>query len=183
MSLDLMALLPPPYEDNVTMTELQSILSADVAEMIANIGAAIDECFAGTASGLLSRYESIYGIPTNVSLSDAFRREIIRAKLRGVGTVTRQLMIDTAASYSNGTVEVTEYPAESRFVVKFTGALGIPANIDGLTNTINEIKPAHLAFSYEYTYTTWAQLEGYNHTWAEWEAKNLTWAELEVYSE
>lgn len=183
MSLDLMTLLPPVYEDNVTMTELQGILSTDVSDLITNIGAAIDECFIGTASGLLGRYENIFGIATNVSISDAFRREILKAKLRGVGTVTKQLIVDTAASYSNGSVEVTEYPAESRFVVKFVGALGIPANIDGLTNTINEIKPAHLAFSYEYSYMTWAQLEGYSHTWADWAAKNLTWAELEVYKE
>jgi uncharacterized protein YmfQ (DUF2313 family) len=158
-----MDLLPVVYEGNSTMEELQSILTADVSTMISNLTKTIDECFIDTASGMLSRYEVIFGITPNVSLSDTSRREILKAKLRGVGTVTKQLIIDTAASYSNGTVEVIEDNANYSFTIKFTGTLGIPANMAGLTATINQIKPAHLAFSYVYTYRTYGQLTGYTY--------------------
>jgi len=156
-------LLPVVYEGNSTMEELQSILTADVSTMISNLTKTIDECFIDTASGMLSRYEVIFGITPNVSLSDTSRREILKAKLRGVGTVTKQLIIDTAASYSNGTVKVIEDNANYSFTIKFTGTIGIPANMAGLTATLNQIKPAHLAFSYAYTYRTHGQLTGYTH--------------------
>lgn len=172
--MDLMNLLPPIYEDNTTMQELQSILSTKITSIISDTGATIDECFIETASKLLSRYEKIYGVTVDVSKSDTLRREILKAKIRGVGTVTKQLLIDTAASYSNGTVEVIEDPANYKFIVKFTGTIGIPPNMDGLTNTINEIKPAHLAFEYEYIYNTWADLSAL--TWGALSSK--TWDQV-----
>ena len=161
--MNLMDLLPPVYEGNDTMEELQGLLTDRVNALIADLGGTVDECFIETASKLLSRYEKVYGITVDVGKSDAFRREVIKAKIRGIGTVTKQLLIDTAASYSNGTVDVIEDPANYSFVVKFTGTFGVPANMDGLTKTIEEIKPAHLAFSFEYMYRTHGQLTGYTH--------------------
>ena len=161
--MDLMDLLPPLYDKNTTMQELQGILTEKVNAAISGTGTTVDECFIETASALLSRYEKIYGITVDVTKSDDFRREILRAKIAGVGTVTKQMIVDTATSYSNGIVEVIEHPETYSFVVKFTGTLGIPPNMAGLTNTINEIKPAHLAFSFEYTYRTHGMLTGYTH--------------------
>lgn len=181
--MDLMDLLPPLYDQNTTMQELQGILTEKVNAAISGTGATVDECFIETASALLARYEKIYGITVDVTKSDDFRREILRAKIAGVGTVTKQMIVDTAMSYSNGTVEITEHPETYSFIVKFTGTLGIPPNMAGLTNTINEIKPAHLAFSFEYTFITWDRVEAYNHTWDEWDAKNLTWDDFETYKE
>jgi hypothetical protein len=85
------------------------------------------------------------------------------AKMRGIGTVTKQMIIDTARAYSNGEVEVIEDPANYRIVIKFVGKLGVPANMADLTLTIEDIKPAHLAYSFEYTYRTYAELNSYTH--------------------
>lgn len=161
--MDLMDLLPVIYEENTTMEALQSILTGDISTLIENTQRAVNECFINSSSDALSRYEGIFGIQTDVSLSDTFRREILKARVQGIGTVTKQLIIDTAASYSNGTVEIIENPANYSFTVKFTGTLGIPPNMTGLTDTINQIKPAHLAFAYQYTYRTHAMLVGYTH--------------------
>lgn len=169
--MDLMTLLPDYYNDNATMEELQGIISTDITAMTGSVGETIDECFINTASSLLSRYEKIYGITVDVSKSDEFRRERIRAKIRGIGTVTKQMIIDTAASYSNGEVEVIEDPASYSFKIKFVGTVGIPENMADLTVTIEEIKPAHLAFTFEYVYNTnqvlstmtHAQLAAYTH--------------------
>ncbi len=161
--MDLITLLPPIYENNVTMQELQNILSNMINTLASNFSETIDECFVKTASNLLSRYEQIYGIEVDVSKSNVFRRERIIAKAKGVGTITAQMLEDVAASYSNSEVEVIEYPSEYRFVVKFVGTKGIPPNMAGLTLTINEIKPAHLAFSFEYTYNTHEILSNYTH--------------------
>ncbi len=161
--MNLMELLPDYYIGNKTMEELQGILATDINSLVANIGETIDQCFIGTATSLLSRYEKIYGIQVDVSKSDEFRRERIKAKIRGTGTVTKDMIRETASSYSNGEVEVIEDNANSSFKVKFIGTKGIPANMVDLTLTINEIKPAHLSFSFEYTYNIQSMLKQFTH--------------------
>jgi len=163
------------------MKQLQEILTEKINELAKALNETIDERFVNTASVLLSRYEKIYGLQIDVSKSDGFRRERIRAKIRGIGTVTKQMIIDTAAAFSNGEVEVIEDPANYKFIIKFVGTKGVPANIADLKLTIEEIKPAHLAFEFEYTWITWDEFESYNRTWDEWDALNLTWDEFEVY--
>lgn len=161
--MELMSILPDYYRGNQTMEELQGILSGKIKALADDLNETIDECFVNTASALLSRYEKIYGLEVDVSKSDEFRRERIRAKIRGTGTVTKQLIKDVARSYSNGEVEVTEDPANHRFIIKFVGTLGIPANMADLILTIEEIKPAHLAYTFEYTYRTYGELAAYTH--------------------
>lgn len=169
--MDLITLLPPIYDDNMTMDELQSILSNDVNSLASGLDETIDQCFVNTATSLLSRYEKIYGLQVDVSKSNEFRRERIRAKIRGIGSVTKQMIIDTASSYSNGQVEVIEDSANYSFKIKFVGTKGIPANMVDLTLTLEEIKPAHLAFTFEFTYNTWNMVS--TNKWAD--VSNLTW--------
>jgi len=161
--MELMNLLPGYYQDNQTMKSLQDILSGKINALASNLNETVDECFVNTASALLSRYEKIYGLQVDVSKTAEFRRERIRAKIRGIGTVTKQMIIDTAASYSNGEVEVIEDPANYRFIIKFVGTLGIPSNMADLILTIEEIKPAHLTYTFEYTYRTYGELSAYMH--------------------
>jgi uncharacterized protein YmfQ (DUF2313 family) len=162
--MDLIKLLPPnQYNDNVTMQELQAVLSDKINDLVHGLNETIDQCFVSTATDLLSRYEKIYGLSVDVNKSDTFRRERIIARARGTGTVTKKMIEDVAMSYSNGEVEVIEYPAEYRFVVKFVGTKGLPPNMADLTLTIEEIKPAHLSFTFEYVYNTHQQLSAYTH--------------------
>ena len=161
--MDLMDLLPDIYDDNATMIELQGLLSAKINAIASGFNETIDQCFVSTATDLLSRYEKIYGLSVDVTKSDTFRRERIIARARGAGTVTAQMIEDVAMSYSNGEVEVIENPENYSFKIKFVGTKGLPPNMADLTITIEEIKPAHLAFEFEYVYRTHAELIGYTH--------------------
>ncbi|MDR7856294.1 putative phage tail protein [Tissierella sp.] len=172
--MDLINLLPDYYKDNSTMEELQSILSVNINSLANKFDETINQCFVNTATALLSRYEKIYGIKVDVSKSDEFRRERISAKIRGIGTVTKQMIKEVARTYSNGEVEVIEDPSNYSFIVKFVGTKGIPANMADLTITIEEIKPAHLAFTFEYTFNTWNDIS--NMTWNQ--ASSYTWDQL-----
>lgn len=159
------------YENNATMQELQELLTMNINTLASGRNTMLNECFVKTASTLLSRYEEVYGLEVNVEKSNAFRQERIMAKMRGAGTTTKQMIEDVAAAFSGGSVDIIEYPMENRFVVKFIGALGIPANMEDLTLTIEEIKPAHLAFTFEYTYHTWAEVSAY--LWGD--VDHVTW--------
>ena len=103
------------------------------------------------------------GLETDVSKTYAYRRERIMSKLRGSGTTTTAMIQNVAESFSNGEVTIIEYNDEHKFEVKFTGTIGMPLNMDDLTAAIEEIKPAHLAYTYVYIYTTNQTLSAYSH--------------------
>jgi uncharacterized protein YmfQ (DUF2313 family) len=172
--MDLIDYLPPIYDGNTTMQELQSLLTTDINNLSTSFNTVMDECFINTATKLLSRYEGIYGLQVDITKSDVFRRERILAKIRGIGTTTKEMIKQTAAAYSGGEVEVIEHPETSSFSIKFVGTLGIPGNMADLTLTIEEIKPAHLSFSFAYTYRRWGELTAY--LWGD--VTGLTWDEL-----
>lgn len=130
-----------------------------------------------TATFSLGRWEQELGITVDPSKSLATRREIISAKLRGIGTTTPQMIERTASAFSGGDVRVEEIPGEYRFLVRFVGSLGIPPNMAGLMQILEEIKPAHLEYEFAYTYTYWASLKSLN--WST--AHSKTWNELRTY--
>lgn len=171
--MDLTKVLPSYYDQNVSMQTLQRILSQVTDDLEEGLSSTISECFVSTAAKLLPRYENLLGLAVDVSKSEEFRRERIRAKISGAGTTTKQMIEDVSRSYSNGEVEVIEDNGNSRFVVRFVGTLGIPGNMTDLKLTIEEIKPAHLMVEYEYIYNTWENVgkliwnEASAYTWEE----------------
>ena len=59
--MELIKLLPDYYDKNVTMQTLQTLLSEVTDDLENGLSSTISECFASTASGLLSRYEQLLG--------------------------------------------------------------------------------------------------------------------------
>lgn len=172
--MELIKLLPEYYDENVTMQTLQSILPKETDDLETGLSDMISECFASTASVLLSRYENLLGLTIDVTKENDYRRERICAKLAGTGTTTKEMIESVSKSYSNGEVEVIEDNANSRFVIRFVGTLGIPGNMADLKLTIEEIKPAHLAVEYEYIYNTWSDISAL--TWQQ--ATSYTWEKI-----
>lgn len=158
--MDLIDLLPDYYRGNSTMEKLQSILTADINMMSNNLNETINQCFIETATNLLSRYETLYGLQVDVTKPYTFRRERIKAKIRGIGTVTATMIKNVAESFTNGQIEVIEHNSESSFEVKFTNIIGIPPNFDDLEAALELIKPAHLALIYAYSYLLIKDIEG-----------------------
>jgi hypothetical protein len=177
--VNLMAYLPDYYQDNRTMTELQTMLGYGVGGLTAELSDTIGQCFIDSATWGLDRWEQVFGFTIDKSKSFARRREILKAKLRGTGTTTKAMIQNVATAFTGGEVNVLEYPEEYRVVVQFVGVKGIPSNMAGLMAVLEEIKPAHLAYSFKYTYTTWGMISTL--TWSSAAAK--TWDELKIYEE
>ena len=176
IEVDLMKYLPTYWHEIEQMKILQEILGMNVAEVIAFKQDLFNQMFIETATWGLSRWEKILGLPTEIEKNYEFRRERIKSKIRGSGTTTKQMIVNLASAFSNGEVEVIEYPNEYRFVVKFVGIKGVPANMKDLTSAIEEVKPAHLAFTFEYTYNYWDNLKAYT-----WSALSIhTWNKVKV---
>ena len=154
MPVDLMELLPGYYERSEEMGAFQRALTPEVE--------ALWDCYrsllrqltvetADTEEGLLL-WEKLMGLPSEAGKDFAFRKERIRSKLRGQGTTTAAMIKNAVDSFTNGKVEIIERPGEHRFVVKFNGEKGVPSNMDDVTAAIEELKPAHLVYSFEYAY-------------------------------
>lgn len=172
--MGLMELLPDYYRESAQVAELQGALQ----HWTDALQAARDDLFlqmnVATATWGLVTWETALRLTTDAAKPNEYRRTRIMSKLRGQGTTTKAMIENVAESFSNGEVVILEYNDESRFEVKFVGTLGIPPNMDDLTAAINEIKPAHLAYTYVYVYRTWDMVSSY--TWEQLAAK--TWDEV-----
>ncbi|QEK12702.1 DUF2313 domain-containing protein [Crassaminicella thermophila] len=124
----------------------------------------------------LEKYEELLNIPTDILKPIDQRRSVIIGRIRGNATVTKDLIKSVAESYDKGTVEVIENFESYIFIIKFIDTRGIPPNIEDLKAAIEEIKPAHLAVEYEFTYTVWSEVK--NITWND--VKTGTWDNLKT---
>lgn len=174
--MDLMKLLPDYYSGNTTMEELQSIIGKEVNNLAGKVDEAVAQCFIDSSSILLDRYENIYGIEVDAGLSNIMRREIIRAKMRGSGTTTKQLVQDVASSYSYGSVSVAEANEIYTIKITFVGEKGIPKNLKALKKALREIIPAHLVIEYIFTYSTWGDVK--SKSWGN--LLNKTWEQVRL---
>ena len=137
-----------------------------------------NQLFIDTATWGLVFWEEEYGIPTNLNYSYEERREIIKARKRGQGTCTKALIKNVAEAFSGGECNVLENTAPYTFTIQFVGVKGIPRNMQGLKEAINDIKPAHMLYGFKYTYTNWDYLDNKNLSYNN--AELLTWDEIEI---
>lgn len=175
--VDLLAYLPDYLHDYKDFQDLMSAQGEELGWLAHRADDLLAQFYVDTATWGLSRWETELGMTVDPTKPMARRREQIKAKLRGSGTTTRAMIVNAASVFSGGEVEVIEHPEEHRFVVKFVGVLGIPPNMPGFIALLEQIKPAHLAYSLAYTYTTWSDLVAM--TWTA--AAEQTWAELRTY--
>ncbi|OME67735.1 hypothetical protein BSK65_19595 [Paenibacillus odorifer] len=174
---DLMQYLPDYYKDVREMEKLQETIGLEIGGLKVGTIDVLDQAFVETATVSLGRWEAELGLNVDLSKSYATRREMIKAKLRGNGTTTPEMIQRTASAFSGGVVEVKEVPDEYRFEIHFVSTLGIPPNMAGLIQIIEEIKPAHLAYEFVFSYTWWDSVKAL--TWES--AHSKTWNELRTY--
>ncbi len=175
---DLMRYLPHFYVSSTIMKAIQDAYAEELGQVYYFLNDFLKQFLTPTtATWGLAFWEQELGLKTDISKSYEERREIIMARLRGIGTVGKNVLISAASAFSGGDVDVIEYPAEHRFVVKFIGTLGVPKNMASFVEMVEDVKPAHLTYSFEYTYTWWNMLKEL--TWAQ--AGMGTWNDLRVY--
>lgn len=175
-SKTLMRQMPGYYQTSRVISSLSGAQAQELSNLEQHITNVFCQFFVDTADYTLSRWEQELGLDVNSKLDVSFRRSRILSKLRGQGTVTVRLIKSVAESFSNAESEIIENPAEYKFVVKFVGTKGIPPNMDDLRAALEDCKPAHLAFDFEYTYNTWDMVS--HLTWDE--VSHLTWEQLKT---
>lgn len=177
---DLMKYLPTWYGSSKIMAIIQNTIAKQIGLAKYNQQDLLNQFYIDTATwGLGTIWEKPLGIPIDLNKSYEDRREVIKAKIRGSGTTTRQMIKNTAEAFSGGECDVIMHPENYSFTVQFIGIKGIPKNMEAFKQMLEDIKPAHLAYDFKYTYTVWNFLKDKNLTWDQ--AKTKTWDNLKVY--
>jgi uncharacterized protein YmfQ (DUF2313 family) len=175
---DLTQYLPPYYENSAIMKAIHDAYAEELGYVYYFLEDFLKQFLTPTtATWGLAFWEQELGLKTDTSKTYEERREIILARLRGMGTVGKDVIKRAAEAFSGGDVDVIEYPAEQRFVVKFVGTIGVPKNMASFIEMIEDLKPAHLVYSFEYTFTWWDLLKEL--TWAQ--VGIMTWSQLKEY--
>lgn len=152
--------IPRYYSDSIIVGNLLGRESTEVSALNAEIYEVLAQFYVDTATWGLAQWERVCGIVTDETKPIEQRRSVIKSKLRGIGTVTVELIKNVAEAYVNGEVEVTEDSASYTLVVRYISALGVPENIADIESALRDIIPAHLSISYRYRYYTVEQVHG-----------------------
>ncbi|MEK5477269.1 YmfQ family protein [Paenibacillus sp. FSL R5-0407] len=157
---EMFSYLPGFYENSRIMQYDMAAKGAELDAFYGTLNETLDQFFVRTATWGLDRWESELGIATDQTKPLEQRRSLVESKLRGAGQFSGRLVKNVAEAYDGGTVDVTFQPAEWSFTIKFVDTIGVPPNLDDLKAVIEEIKPAHLAVEYEFSYLLIKDLHG-----------------------
>ncbi|KAJ51102.1 uncharacterized protein YmfQ (DUF2313 family) [Clostridium tetanomorphum] len=176
---DLLAYLPPALRQVKEFKVWNNAVGYELALLNWQKEDLVKQCFIDTATWGLSLWEEEYALSTDINKSYEERREILKAKKRGTGTITKQFIKEVAQTFSGGEVEIIEHAENNYFIVKFIGVKGIPRNLAAFKDMLNLIKPSHLYYDFQYTCTVWNKIKELNLVWDK--IKNKTWDEIRVY--
>ena len=171
--------LPNYYRNSIIIREVLRGLNLECDKLTNDVTDTENQFFVILADRELWRYEQDLGLTVENNLSVEARRGRILSRLRGTGTVTKQMIRNVANSFVNGEIDIIEQPSDYTFIVKFISKKGIPPRIDDVKNAIEMIKPAHLAVEYIFTYRTWQEVLNLI---ADWQAaKSYSWDSLMTF--
>lgn len=147
MRIDSLSFLPQFILDNPDIKELleaeQNELDIfnDYVEMMRN------QTSISTSSIYLERYERMFGLNVNASLTDQERIGRILAKLNTRTNSTVQAIKTVVSSITGCPTDIEEYYNQYAFMIDVLRDNNVIINIEDIKEAVEIIKPAHLAFA------------------------------------
>ena len=171
--------LPTYYQKSKVIKELFKSIELEFKSLSEETVLTENQFFVILSDRDIAKHEQDVGLVPDTAADLETRRGRVMSKLRGTGTVTKTMMKNVAASFVNGDIEIIEYPSRYCFAVKFTSRTGIPYNIEDIKAMVEELKPAHLAVEYIFTYRLWQDVLDTLSNWTT--VKSYTWEQLLVF--
>ena len=171
--------LPSYYQKSRVIKELFKSIELEFKSLSEETVLTENQFFVILSDRDIAKHEQDVGLVPDTAADLDTRRGRVMSKLRGTGTVTKTMMKNVAASFVNGDIEIIEYPSRYCFAVKFTSRTGIPYNIEDIKAMVEELKPAHLAVEYIFTYRLWQDVLDTLSNWTT--VKSYTWEQLLVF--
>ncbi len=159
----LMDYLPEWYGGSPETAAIQNAIQPETDRLWAARDELLAQLDPNTATWGLALWEDALGIGTEPGRAAEYRRARVTARVRGSGTTTPALLRSVAESFSNGQVEVAEFPAEYRVEIRFVGTVGVPPNLEDLRSALDDVMPAHLGWEFVIYYNPHGKLGGFTH--------------------
>ncbi|OCA85219.1 putative phage tail protein [Pseudobacillus wudalianchiensis] len=112
----------------------------------------LNNVFIDSATWGLSIMEQEFRIPTDINKPLDQRRSVLKAKKRGVGTVSASMIKSVAESFQNGSVDARAIQGESKILINFNDVYGIPPNLEDIKVALRKILPAHRVIEFQFKY-------------------------------
>lgn len=168
--------LPYLYENSKEIESIQNSIDSERLILSDKFKDLYKQVFVESADWSLPMWENMLGInklSTNYRNEDyQSRRENILARLRSKGVSSKKALEELCRSFSGGDVKILEDNSNYSFLVKFISEESIPSNLEGLTNALEEVKPAHLSWDYIFAYNIWLQAKSKT-----WDLSSETWGD------
>ena len=144
--------LPQYYQDSPPVTELERVIGLQAEALLDAREDTVKQLWIDTATWGLDLWEQWVGLPVDRSGSYGARRGRIKAKLRGQGTTTAEMIANVVASfgYDAEQVSVVEHSESYQFEVILSNLAEAPGDTEDIIDAVNEIKPAHLDWWFTY---------------------------------
>lgn len=134
----------PSFEHNPVGYEIQGSYDKEL-EILLNVKQeTFDQLFVDTATWGLDYWEKILCIETNSKLSYKTRRSNIKAKMRGRGTTTKQVLKSICEDYTKREADIKEFAKEFLLVLDIIINDCDYNTVVELDKFVNQIKPCHL---------------------------------------
>lgn len=178
---EMLTYLPRYYETSRIMRSILQAEGTEFDKLRQALNEVLDQFFVDTATWGLDRWEDEVGLPVMPDQPILERRDKIKSRLRGFGTVKISLVKRVAEAYDKGAINVIEDHGAHIVIIQFVDTTGVPPNLDDLKKAVRVVVPAHLDILYEFNYFLWDELDKKLWTFDQLDSLALTWDALEVY--
>lgn len=151
--------LPPIFGESPEFIEIARVQGIVFDRLEGHIDDVLNNFFADEATWGLSIMEDEYKIPTDISKPLDQRRSALKAKKRGIGTVSANMIKNVAESFEHGSVSVQAIKNQSKILITFNDVFGIPPNLEDIKDAIRKILPAHRVVDFEFRYLLIKEVE------------------------
>ncbi|MCC0642110.1 MULTISPECIES: putative phage tail protein [unclassified Clostridioides] len=139
----------PSFANNEIDIQIQDALENELLTLLDEKNDLLDQFFIDTATWGLDDWEDLLKIKTNSKLDFDTRRSNVKAKLRGKGTTTIEVIKAISEAYAKTNVDVEVLSNLFSFTLSFITNNCNYNTILELDKKIEEIKPCHLEHKFE----------------------------------
>ncbi|MFA9088588.1 putative phage tail protein, partial [Clostridioides difficile] len=139
----------PSFANNEIDIQIQEALENELLTLIDEKDDLLEQFFIDTATWGLDDWENLLSIKVNYKLDFDTRRSNIKAKMRGKGTTTIEVIKAISEAYTKTNVDVEVFSNLFSFTLSFITNNCSYNTILELDKKIEEIKPAHLEHKFE----------------------------------
>ncbi|MBF4702296.1 putative phage tail protein [Clostridioides difficile] len=139
----------PSFANNEIDIQIQDALENELLTLLDEKNDLLDQFFIDTATWGLDDWEDLLKIKTNSKLDFDARKSNIKAKIRGKGTTTIEVIKAIGEAYTKTNVDVEVFSNLFSFTLSFITNNCSYNTILELDKKIEEIKPAHLEHKFE----------------------------------